>query len=684
MNSQIIENILTLAVWGSVSASSFLGLYMLVQAWDDRQRRARFLVFGLVCAACAALDFAYSAGFMSHQAYEGCRVIFWSVHAAALLFIFEYRAHIVLAPLWILPLMATFAWYCLTPKLATSFVIPWSFLIAAMAHGEQYWRARGYASCVLCVQSLTLALMCGLYYPTLLTADPRVIGLGYLHYVINTVLSVLFGWVNLPRELRGKAPVRVSPQHAVSYGAAIMLLEAGIQLALLKLVPWSFETFLALCCLQLAVILLLFFYHRQQLVIYTDNVTLLLEERTSSLRQAQRELARQNDVQAEKLVEQAREIKSKSQVIERQRRLELAAHTAGQAAHDIQNLVSPVVLHLAELEKARLDPAAREGVVMLQRQMQELLELNGQLLTLTRRGRMDLHPIKLDELMHDLAGRFPAGRLAFDPGPAVWVEGSWTQLLRAFSNLITNALEAVQESQGRVRVRYGKEIVASVRQCHLGFLEPGEFACVEVEDNGPGIPGGIIDRIFEPFFSSKNRSGSSGSGLGLSIVAAIVDDHHGVLDLRTSASGTCFSIFFPVYRPADETRTSAPLCQDVTALVIDGDITAQSELAALLENEGCNVITAPGVAQALQTLQLEQVDVMIFDMQLSNASGHDLLFAAINLRPGIRSVVYTSYISAEDERHIRMLGASAVLTKPSNLQRVPHAVANALRERSAE
>lgn len=78
---------------------------------------------------------------------------------------------------------------------------------------------------------------------------------------------------------------------------------------------------------------------------------MLLDQRTASLREAQSELARQNELQAERLDDQAVELEAKAVVIERQRRLELAAQTAGQAAHDIQNLISPILVQLEKLGK---------------------------------------------------------------------------------------------------------------------------------------------------------------------------------------------------------------------------------------------------------------------------------------------------------------------------------------------
>ena len=235
-------------------------------------------------------------------------------------------------------------------------------------------------------------------------------------------------------------------------------------------------------------------------------------------------------------------LRAKAEVIERQRRLELAAQTAGQAAHDIQNIISPILVRTSEIQrKAGNSEALRESVDTIRGQVTQLLDLNGQMLALSRRGRMDMSPIQVRELLDDLADRFPGKRLIQKTANDAWVNGSWSQLSRAISNLLTNAFEADQSKASQVTIGYGTIQIDKTLRCHLGFLPPGRYATIEVDDKGPGISKDILEQIFEPFFSSKRGNQTSGSGLGLSIVAAVVDDHKGILDLRTGPSGTCFT-----------------------------------------------------------------------------------------------------------------------------------------------
>jgi len=669
----VLENVTATAVWGSLAATAFLGAFMWVQAASDRQRRARFAAFGAVCWSLGVIDFLMPH--LTHATYEVSRLVAVSCYAAAVLLLLSYPLVAVVATASALSLIGLVVWNSGHLALATTVTFPIAFAVAAIAHGWQFLRSKGYASCVLTAYSVAMALSCSIYYEAVKTADGRVITLGYANWVLLNACAVLFGWIHLPRELRGQAPVHVSLTHGALLFAAVVLSEAGVLDGFILHFHWPPTVYLASSVSVVLATLLLYFHHRHSLVIYTDNVTALLEQRTASLRVAQDQLARQNELLAQKLSEQERDLRSKGEVIDRQRRVELAAQVAGEAAHDIQNLLSPIGVYLSQIEAAPGNGAC-ESVDRIRRQVRDLLELNGQLLALSRRGRVEAQPVELGELLRSVLERFPGMPVTLDGAAPAWIRGSWAQLSRAAANLVTNALEVEPRRVEAVTLRCGIVRTTETRKCHLGFLGAGDYAFFQVEDTGPGIPEGIRERIFEPFFSSKSGPHRSGTGLGLSIVAGVVDDHKGVLDLETGSEGTRFTLYFPPIPPPSGREED--LRGNATVVVAENDTPILDQCVKTLEQAGYLVFPAKDGEEVVRILQVQSVDLLVLDLQMPTMGGAEALFAALHLRPGVRALIHTSYVDSKEETRLRALGASDVLLKPASPRELLRAVRRAL------
>jgi signal transduction histidine kinase/ActR/RegA family two-component response regulator len=661
----VLNQVTGFAIWGSLSATVVLGAFLLVQAVVDPPRRRRF---GLLSAAMwflAAVDFLRSLGYVGPSSYEQLRLLWSGAYAGAVLWLFGRPPLRALAAALALPAFGFAVFYGYRADLATTMTYPLSFGLVAYVHFDQYRKGRGFASALLAACSAVQAIMCALYYTTISSGNPEVMILGYAHYASVAILGVLLGWVHLPREIRGRSPVKMSPATARVFGGAFLALELPLQLGLLVYYRRTPTLFLAAAAIQQMIALAFYFVHRHQLVIHADNVGQLLEERTGELRSAQAELARQNEILAERLAEQARDLQAKTQVIDRQRRLELAAQTAGQVAHDIQNLVSPI---LVRLDRPADGNAETYGVI--RRQVEQLMALNTQLLALSRRGRVERLPVSLADVVRDAVTRFPGQAISTEVRGASWVSGSASQLGRAVSNLIANALESDLDRRAVVTVRSGVMELAANRRCHLGFLSPGRYSMVEVEDLGTGIPEKDLDKIFEPFFSSKGARHQSGSGLGLTIVAAVVDDHQGVLDLQTGPKGTKFMLYFPSLQAPSEAPSAPGMSCNATVLIVEDDSSQRANLAAELSKTGYTVVTSGSGREALQALQSTSVDLLLLDCGLPDMSGQEVLLGALHVRPGIRAVIHSSYLTGDQEAALKAVGASSILTKPAPIAAV--------------
>ena len=678
-----LSNVTGLAVWGSLAATLILGAFFFVQAFVDRPRRVPFALFTLVMMYLGALDLSRSLTGLNVLSYEWLRLWWGGAYAGCALWLVGESGRTAAGATIAIWLIGFTTFHFGNPVYATTLAFPFAFGATSVAFIRKYRASRGYASAILAAYSAAMALTCSVYISIVARGVQSAILLGYFHYAFMSVVTVLLGWTHLARELQGRSPVRTPWTLAAGHFAAVLLSEGLVAIGLLRgeaLVP---PLFLAGGLLQFGVTLALYLHRRHQLVIHADNVGQLLEARTAELTQAREELARQNDVQALKLREQERDLRAKGEVIDRQRRLELAAQTAGQVAHDIQNLLSPNLGKIGEFEEVHSLDEIRDISGSIRRQIRQLLEVNTNLLALSRRGRSEAQAVNLGELARDVAEKFPGQRITLDPVEEAWVSGSWAQLVRAASNLVTNALESDPDRLVPVTCRTGVLVVEQSRRCHLGFLGAGRYSFLEVQDGGPGIPPEHLDKIFEPFFSSKDsRKQRSGTGLGLTIVGAVADDHKGVIDLETGPGGTRFTMYFPAHAPSVDPADLSRLSCKATVLVVDDDRSVLAEYVPALREAAWTVIQAEGGPQAIKLLQAYDVDVVLLDFNMPRMDGLQTFFGAMHVRPGLRAVIHSSYLTEDQGAKLRAMGVSTILLKPAGRLAVLRALKEAYEEKA--
>lgn len=661
-SASVLENVTNAAVWGSLAASFCLGAFLIVQSFVDSANRGRFAAFAAINFLVWINDLCHP--YLSLYDYERIRIVLWSLYPGILLWLLRMPLAAAFAAPAILASAATVVWTFWKPELGTSFVVGPAAYVAAIAHGIDYRRRRCYASCVLCGTSLALGMLSTFYYLFIVTGDQALIVTGYAHYAALSLVALLFGWIHLPREMSGRAPVRVSGRAASFYVACMAAGQGMVLLSLLAISPWSLGGYLLGALLLLGATFLLFFHHRHQLVVYTENVTLLLDERTQSLREARDELAHQNELQAQMLVAQANEINAKNDVIQRQRRLELAAQTAGQAAHDIRNLLSPLSSQLDLLQRRFVDHPVQDHVRVMRRQMTRLKELTDQLLALSRRGQLAHQPVMLNELLRDVSLDSSGTPIRIEWEGEAWASGSPAQLLRAITNLLSNALDATSNRHGAVRLACGSIKLSAEKRCHMGFLSPGRYSYVRVADSGPGIPANIIDRIFEPFFSSKQATSTAGSGLGLSIVAAVVDDHDGILDIETSVTGTTFTIYLPHLDPPEAAQRSATGSRSSRILIVDDDSEVVKMSQEVLRRAGYHVASASSVAECREILDAKSPDLILLDFHLLDGTAEQILQSLATRNHSSKILIFSAYLSNEIHLRLSNLGVSRLAYKP--------------------
>ncbi len=384
--------------------------------------------------------------------------------------------------------------------------------------------------------------------------------------------------------------------------------------------------------------------------------------------------------------------KSQDQLLHAQKMDALGAF-AGGIAHDFNNYLSAIVGH-AELAEAALssnDPA-REDIQQILSTSARAADLTRQILVFSRKQVVEPHMLDLNEVLRGIermllrvAGESRSLTLTLSPTPLP-VFADHGQLEQVIVNLVANARDATGEG-GVIQIR-----TACVPLAHsdkaTGHVNTSEHVQLAVTDNGAGMSPATQDRIFDPFFSTKDRR--HGTGLGLAIAYGIVEQSGGRIVVEsTLGSGSTFTVSLPIGTDEavdSDARTDigqhgAP--EGGRILLAEDDAAVRASTARLLERLGHTVTSAPDGIVALQILQdsVTPFDLLLTDVVMPGMSGSVLVDHARRLNPEMAVLLMSGY--ADDEAALKALAADTVacLPKPFSISELSAFVSRALASR---
>jgi PAS domain S-box-containing protein len=376
--------------------------------------------------------------------------------------------------------------------------------------------------------------------------------------------------------------------------------------------------------------------------------------------------------------------------LERARRMESLGALAGGVAHDLNNILGPMVAY-PDLILDRLPHTSpvRDDVLQVQHAAQQAASVVQDLLTLARRGVYRMIPLDLNRVVKDyldslsfreLSARHPQVIVDVDLAPDLLnMMGSAPHLSKVLMNLVTNAFEAMPYG-GRVNIR---TLCQTLDRPYAGYetVEAGDYVVLQVGDTGVGIEEADLPRIFEPFYTKKEM-GRSGSGLGLAVVYGVTQDHKGKIDLSTEIGrGTEFVLYFPIVRDmvAEPDRVDEDYRGSESVLIVD-DLEEQRQLAArLLSSLGYRVQVADCGRAAIARLRDNGVDILVLDMIMEeDFDGLDTYREIVRTHPGQRAVIASGYSKTERVKEAQRLGAGPFLRKPYTLHGLGRAVRHEL------
>ncbi len=343
----------------------------------------------------------------------------------------------------------------------------------------------------------------------------------------------------------------------------------------------------------------------------------------------------------------------------RAQRLESLGTLASGIAHDLNNVLSPIVMALQLFRMKATDPAMVRTLDTLDSCTTRGANLIRQILTFARGVQGERAPIQtrhvLQEVEKVLVQTMPKS-IAIEaefPGDLWVVSADVTQLHQIVMNLGVNARDAMAEG-GKLTITAKNVVLDETYAAMNSGGATGPHVLIEVQDTGMGIPPAIKEKIFEPFFTTKDVG--KGTGLGLSTVAAIVKSHQGFINVYSEVGrGTSFRIYFPALpgqagQMVSDAVQAIPVGNGETILVVDDEAAVRDIAKLTLETHGYAVLVAEDGADGVATYakHASAVRLVISDMDMPVMNGAAMIRSLERLNSGIR-VISTSGLAGNHQ-----------------------------------
>jgi len=360
----------------------------------------------------------------------------------------------------------------------------------------------------------------------------------------------------------------------------------------------------------------------------------------------------------------------------RAQRMESIGTLAGGIAHDLNNVLAPILMSLQMLRELVADREVDELVATLESSAQRGSELVKQVLSFARGIEGERVPVNVLHLARDIEKivheTFPKN-LAFTLRSAreLWtVTGDPTQLHQVLMNLCVNARDAMPHG-GQLGVRLENVVLDEVYAGMNPDSKPGNHLMIEVADTGTGIPAEVQDRIFEPFFTTKETG--RGTGLGLSTSLGIVRSHGGFINLESQEGrGSTFRVYLPASPVAGAAENNAPARNALPrghgelVLVVDDEEGVRRVAQKTLERYGYRVLLAANGAEAvaLYAQRRAEISLVLTDMAMPVMDGPATIIALKALNPRVKIVGSSGLATHEDVAQLTGAGVQHFVPKP--------------------
>jgi PAS domain S-box-containing protein len=389
-----------------------------------------------------------------------------------------------------------------------------------------------------------------------------------------------------------------------------------------------------------------------------------------------------SDITERKLAEKEKE-NLRAQLLQSQKMETMGTLAAG-IAHDFNNMLT-VILGFSDMllaDKNKGDHGYEE-LQKIVKTSQDAADLVQKIRIFGRKAEMNLIPLDLNHqidevtklITHTLTKMIDIDiHLTKDP---VIIKADASQIAQMVMNLAVNANEAMAQ-RGRLSIQT-ENIVLDNDYCrvHLG-AKPGPHVLLTVSDTGRGIDKGLMERIFDPFYSTKTRDYRKGTGLGLSVVQGIVQQHGGHITVESEVGkGTIFRMYFPaleheIVPEYVETKIPYSAGGTETILLVEDMELVRDLGVTILEKFGYTVLSAGDGQEALDVYEKEQgnISLVILDILMPRMDGKECLEQLLRINPAVK-VIISSGVGQEDLiQDVVKIGAKGAVNKPYGMRQI--------------
>jgi len=374
----------------------------------------------------------------------------------------------------------------------------------------------------------------------------------------------------------------------------------------------------------------------------------------------------------------------------RAQRMESIGTLAGGIAHDLNNVLSPILMAIDMLQLRVADENSKRWFEVLRTNAERGASMVRQVLSFARGvegERVALQPKHLvKEIVKILRETLPKSiEINFQVPNDLWIiSADATQIHQVLMNLCVNARDAMPEG-GSITIKAENVYVdENYARMHIE-AKPGRFVVITVSDTGPGMTAEVQSRIFEPFFTTKEMT--KGTGLGLSTALTIVKSHGGFINVYSELhKGSQFSVYLPAMETPGSidsaaAQTDLPLGQGELILVVDDEESIREITRGTLETFGYNVLTASDGTEALALYadKKNEIAVVLTDMVMPFMDGPATIRALQRMNPKVRIIAASGLGTGHRAGEGTLEGVSVFLNKPYTAEKLLKTLAEVLR-----
>ncbi|MBN1602466.1 MAG: response regulator [Chitinispirillaceae bacterium] len=390
-----------------------------------------------------------------------------------------------------------------------------------------------------------------------------------------------------------------------------------------------------------------------------------------------------------------KEKKELEERLQQAQKMEAIGTLAGGIAHDLNNILSPIMIYTDMVMMDMLPGSIQESCLKeIFKATERARDLIRQILTFSHQKQKEIKPVVVGDIVKEalklLRPSTPSTieiRFSND-SDSDNIFADPTQIHQIIINLCTNAVYAMKEKGGLIEIFLSTVIIDNDSSVKCNNLKPGHYKKLCIRDNGTGMDQNLQKRIFEPYFTTKKIG--EGTGLGLAVIHGIIKSYNGEITVESEpGKGTTFCVYLP--RTKDVLPSTLP---DNNAfqkgsgrlLLVDDEKTIVDSMRISLERLGYTVTATTDSRECLTLFSQDpgKFDLVITDMTMPGLTGKDLIAQLQSLRPDIPILLCTGYNEIIDATIARKIGVAAYMQKPLSVHEIATKIHEIIENRQPE